>query len=89
MKITDVRVRHCQAPVYRSFTNALGTHLPREKTWLTTIVEADTDDGITGVYASRNIHGAVTDLMVNYLKPLVVGEDPMNYERLWRKMLGD
>ena len=89
MKITDIRLRHCQAPVYRSFTNSLGTKLPAKKTWVTTIVEVDTDEGITGVYASRNIHGAISDLMLNYLRPLLLGENPLNYERLWRKMFGD
>ena len=56
--------------------------------WQIRIIQVFTDEGITGVLGSPMVGGLVSDIIMDYLKPVVVGEDPMNYERLWRKMFG-
>ena len=42
-----------------------------------------TDDGLTGI--SRT-WGPQAQLIDDYLKPVLLGEDPRNVERLWTKM---
>jgi D-arabinonate dehydratase len=90
MKITDVRVRAVQDELIAPFTNALGTPRPVSKrTWTVTIVEVFTDEGITGVVANDDFDELSRQLIANQLKPVIVGEDPLNYERVWRKMFGE
>ena len=90
MKIADVRVRTVHSPIYRPFANSLSKTL--HDTWESSIVEVVAGDGTTGVsgtdFGGRS-RGLVTDIILNQLKPLIVGEAPMNYERVWRKMFGD
>ncbi len=89
MKIADVRVRSVRSSIYRPFTNSLGRALHGE--WEASIVEVVADDGTVGAFGTDiggRSRGMVTDMILNQLKPLVVGEDPMNYERVWRKMFG-
>jgi L-alanine-DL-glutamate epimerase-like enolase superfamily enzyme len=56
--------------------------------WDLLIVRVHTDEGITGIgeaYHLKNPH-AVISTIENSLKPLVVGQDPMDTEQLWAKM---
>lgn len=55
-------------------------------TWDWNLVRIDTDAGISGLGEAYWGYG-VKDLIVNQLKPLVVGEDPLNVDRLYTKML--
>ena len=89
MKITDIRIRKINSPVYKPFTNALVKGEYVRPSWTFSIVEMFTDEGITGAFASHSLSGLSTDIILTYLKPLIVGEDPMNYERLWRIMFAD
>lgn len=90
MKITDVRVRTIQDELIAPFTNALGTPRPLSKRkWTITIVEVFTDEGITGVLANDDLDEMSRQLIVKQLKPVIVGEDPLNYESVWRKMFGE
>ena len=88
MKITDVRIRRISAPQYKPFTNARVRTSYLRSGWTFSIIEVFTDEGVTGISVSHSLHGLSTDIILDYLKPLIVGEDPMNYERLWRRMFG-
>jgi L-alanine-DL-glutamate epimerase-like enolase superfamily enzyme len=51
-------------------------------------VQVLTDEGITGIGECSPMHGPVLAHFVDTaLKPLVVGEDPREIDRLWHKML--
>src|SRR5215203_469700 len=55
-------------------------------TWDWNLVRVDTDAGIYGIGEAYWGFG-VKDLILNQLKPLVVGEDPFNVDKLYTKML--
>lgn len=55
-------------------------------TWDWNLVRVDTDAGVSGLGEAYWGYG-VKDLIVNQLKPLVVGEDPFNIDKLYTKML--
>lgn len=55
-------------------------------TWDWNLVRIDTDAGVSGLGEAYWGYG-VKDLIVNQLKPLVVGEDPLNVDKLYTKML--
>jgi L-alanine-DL-glutamate epimerase-like enolase superfamily enzyme len=55
-------------------------------TWDWNLVRVDTDAGVSGIGEAYWGYG-VKDLIVNQLKPLVVGEDPFNVDKLYTKML--
>jgi len=82
MKITDVRLSEPVYITYRPQTDAINT-LPTVFGY--SFVELETDEGITGI----SIAGA-SDLnrvfIEGVLKPYVLGEDPLNNERIWEKM---
>jgi L-alanine-DL-glutamate epimerase-like enolase superfamily enzyme len=51
-------------------------------------VQVVTDEGITGIGECSPMHGPVLAHFVDTaLKPLVIGEDPREIDRLWHKML--
>ena len=80
MKITDVRTEIYRWPRAKPITNGMHTY-----THVTLgIVEVHTDEGAVGVGlgASEGIVLATID----YLRPLLIGEDALNVERLWHKM---
>ena len=50
-----------------------------------TLVRLETDEGVVGIgecYPSPGVHEVITD----YLKPLLVGENPLDVERLYNLM---
>lgn len=52
-----------------------------------TIVTVETDDGVTGIgeaYPSPGVHEVITD----YLRPVLIGENPTDVERLYELMRG-
>ncbi|RQG87785.1 mandelate racemase/muconate lactonizing enzyme family protein [Natrarchaeobius halalkaliphilus] len=52
-----------------------------------TIVTVETDEGVTGIgeaYPSPGVHEVITD----YLRPVLVGENPLDVERLYYLMRG-
>src|SRR4051812_16314627 len=55
-------------------------------TWDWNLVRVDTDAGISGLGEAYWGPG-VKDLVLNQLKPLVLGEDPLNVDKLYTKML--
>ena len=90
MKVTDVQIRTVEDKVRTPVTNALGKS-PRDfsHVWRTHIVEVHTDEGITGTLATDSFNDCLKQLCLNHLKPVIVGEDPLNYERVWRRMFGE
>jgi L-alanine-DL-glutamate epimerase-like enolase superfamily enzyme len=55
-------------------------------TWDWNLVKVETDAGIYGIGEAYWGPG-VKDLILNQLKPLVLGEDPLNVDKLYTKML--
>ena len=55
-------------------------------TWDWNLIKVETDAGISGLGEAYWGPG-VKDLVLRQLKPLVVGEDPMNVDKLYTKML--
>jgi L-alanine-DL-glutamate epimerase-like enolase superfamily enzyme len=55
-------------------------------TWDWNLIKIETDAGISGIGEAYWGPG-VKDLVLNQLKPLVIGEDPLNVDKLYHKML--
>jgi L-alanine-DL-glutamate epimerase-like enolase superfamily enzyme len=55
-------------------------------TWDWNLIKIETDSGIYGLGEAYWGFG-VKDFVLNQLKPLVVGEDPLNIDKLYHKML--
>src|SRR5919112_2111027 len=55
-------------------------------TWDWNLVRIETDAGVTGLGEAYWGYG-VKDLIVNQLKPQIIGEDPLNVDKLYTKML--
>ena len=82
MKIVDLKLSD---PVYipaRQMADAINViHSTRDHTFL----HVYTDEGITGIGPARggNLHRILVEEL---LKPCVIGEDPLNSERIWRRI---
>ena len=80
MKITDIK----------TFLMMAGEPASKESTswsarnWC--FVKVYTDEGIIGLGEGSG-WPMVVETAINDLKPIVIGEDPMNIERIWQKML--
>jgi L-alanine-DL-glutamate epimerase-like enolase superfamily enzyme len=55
-------------------------------TWDWNLIRVDTDAGVSGLGEAYWGWG-VKDLVLNKLKPIVVGEDPLNVDKLYTKMI--
>lgn len=55
-------------------------------TWDWNLIRVDTDAGVSGLGEAYWGYG-VKDLVLNQLKPLIIGEDPLNVDKLYTKML--
>src|SRR5438552_4811277 len=55
-------------------------------TWDWNLIKVETDAGLYGIGEAYWGWG-VKDLVVNKMKPIVVGEDPLNVDKLYTKML--
>jgi glucarate dehydratase len=79
MKITDVRWTPAFIPIEAPLRYAFGSHPGFSRI----IIEVDTDEGITGLgecYSGASRAGQLAEL-----KPLLIGQDPMNLERIrWK-----
>ena len=79
MKITDVKMTSLSlGPRPRPVSDATFT----ETGWTFSMVEVFTDEGISGICPA----GRGRELIEGPLKEMVVGENPLYLERLWRKM---
>lgn len=80
VKITDIRVESYSWPRAKPISNGKHTYTHSG----VGLVFIDTDEGTTGIGlgGGKGVIGATID----YLKPLLIGEDPINVERLWHAM---
>ena len=83
MKITDVKTFLMSPPLKQSLAEKSGSTW-NARNWL--FVKVYTDEGIWGIGEGsgwpRVIETAVQDIA-----PILIGEDPMNIERIWQKIL--
>ncbi len=85
MKITDVEAIHLSCPMQKPFVDA--TYVNRQRDAV--IVRVSTDEGVTGIGESWCLGGPPMTLKLvveKELRDYVVGEDPLDTERLWEKM---
>src|SRR6202158_3867668 len=79
MKITDIRWPPAFIPIEAPLRYSVGSHPGFSRI----VIEVETDEGITGLgecYSGASRAGQLAEL-----KPLLIGEDPMNLERLrWK-----
>jgi glucarate dehydratase len=79
MKITDVRWIRAFIPIEAPLRYSLGSHPGFSRL----VIEVETDEGITGL--GECYTGASRAGQLEELKPLLIGEDPMNLERIrWK-----
>ncbi len=85
MKIKDVRSIILRAPLERP--------LGYSQAWITArtahIVQVETDDGIVGLgeaFGGGGVAFANAAIVQHVLAPLLVGQDPLDVERLWHTM---
>jgi L-alanine-DL-glutamate epimerase-like enolase superfamily enzyme len=82
VKITDVSTEHFVWPRLRPITNGKHTYTHSGLG----LVKIETDEGITGIGLGGNRHSGIIREANEYFKSLLIGEDPINVERLWHKM---
>jgi L-alanine-DL-glutamate epimerase-like enolase superfamily enzyme len=80
MKITDITTESYSWPRAKPITNGLHTYTHSGLL----IVKVHTDEGIMGVGVGAK--GELIAEIIDHLKTLLIGEDPINVERLWHKM---
>jgi len=87
MKITSVKVWVTRIPLERE----IGISSKRINARDHTIVNIETDEGITGLgytwgYQSSLVTG---ECIANILVPLIIGQDPLSTETLWERMFNN
>lgn len=75
---------------YEEYRNVDGKNPQARRNWMgpvgDVVVEIETDAGITGVGHGTWATGAITTIIEETLTKLVLGEDPIQRERLWDMM---
>lgn len=83
MKIEQIVVRYLSVPLGRTFWMSLEPYRVVDEL----IVEVSTDDGIVGI---GQIHGRpmadIARIIREAFSPLLIGEDPLDHERLWQRL---
>ncbi len=80
MKITSITTEEYRWPRHKPISNGKHTYTHSGLS----LVKIETDEGITGIGLGAG--GLVGKATVEHLKPELIGEDPINVERLWHKM---
>ena len=80
MKITDIATESYRWPRAKPISNGKHTYTHVELA----LVKIGTDREITGIGLGGS--GAIGKAAVEHLAPLLLGEDPIDVERLWHKM---
>ncbi|MHB9091120.1 MAG: enolase-like domain-containing protein [Chloroflexota bacterium] len=80
MKITNITTEEWRWPRHKPIRN--GKHVYTHSGLA--LAKVETDEGITG-YGIGTL-GPIGRATVEHLKPELIGEDPINVERLWHKM---
>ena len=95
MKITNVEAISLIVPIKKPIKAPISIPYADElekvvfKEYRTTLVKVETDEGITG-YGECMVRLAPTATrdIVEYVKPLLIGKDPMNTEYIWELLFG-
>ena len=87
MKITNVSVEKFIWPREKPITNGLHTYTHASLG----LVNIETDEGITGTglmssFAGGGGTGEVETATIEHLTPKLIGEDPIDVERIWHKL---
>ena len=84
MKITDVRAEVYRWPRATPITNGLYTYTHTG----INVVYIDTDEGVTGIGLGSGIEDApdVGVAILEYIKQVIIGRDPLDNERHWHEM---
>jgi L-alanine-DL-glutamate epimerase-like enolase superfamily enzyme len=85
MKITDITVTKLSFPVHPPMADAIH-YMPQRNLVL---VQVHTDAGMIGLGEAACYGGPMESteaVILHELKPRLIGEDPFDVERLWRKM---
>ncbi|WP_108462619.1 mandelate racemase/muconate lactonizing enzyme family protein [Devosia naphthalenivorans] len=80
MKIVEITTEEYRWPRKKPITNGLHTYTDVEFA----IVRIKTDEGVEGIGLGSG--GAIWRSTIERMVPLLIGEDPVNTERLWNKM---
>ena len=80
MKITGITTKEFRWPRHKPIAN--GKHTYTHVTFA--VVEIETSEGITGIGLGGG--GEIERATVARLTPMLVGQDPIDVERLWQKM---
>src|ERR1700722_5848379 len=80
MKITGIATKEFRWPRHKPITN--GKHTYTHVTFA--VVEIETSEGITGIGLGGG--GEIERATIARLTPMLIGQDPINVERLWHKM---
>src|SRR4249920_2778923 len=80
MKIIGITTKEFRWPRHKPITN--GKHTYTDVTFA--VVEIETSEGITGIGLGGG--GEIERATIARLTPMLIGQDPINVERLWHKM---
>jgi L-alanine-DL-glutamate epimerase-like enolase superfamily enzyme len=80
MKITGITTKEFRWPRHKPIAN--GKHTYTHVTFA--VVEIETTEGITGIGLGGG--GEIERATIARLTPMLIGEDPIDVERLWQKM---
>ncbi len=80
MKITEITTETYRWPRHKPITNGLHTYTHSG----IGLIKIATDEGITGIGLGAS--GAIIHATIEQLKPQLIGQDPLNVERLWHTM---
>ena len=86
MKITDVTVQRYVWPRPKPISNGKYTYVDVSLN----LIHIYTDEGVTGIgWGGGSVSGQGSDLttvLVDYFRPVLIGQDPFNYRRIWANM---
>ena len=80
MKITEITTESYRWPLHKPITNGLHTYTHASLG----LVKIETDTDYTGI--GLGDLNPITKATIEHLKPELIGEDPLDVERLWHKM---
>jgi D-arabinonate dehydratase len=80
MKITGITTEEYRWPRHKPISNGLHTYTHSGLD----LVKIETDEGITGIGLGGG--GLIGHATIEHLKKQLIGEDPIDVERLWHKM---
>lgn len=80
MKIKNITTETYRWPRHKPITNGKHTYTHSG----VGLVKIESDEGVTGI--GLGDVGGIAKAAIDYFTPLLIGEDPIDVERLWHKM---